>query len=159
RRPRGPGWVLDDRAVRAPGADPADARGHAHRARGQGDRRDRLRRRNRPAGPGLRRRGRGRGGVAPSPLLHGVDQLVVVVEELDAAIASYRALGFTVTPGGRHPIGTHNALIGLDDGAYLELIAFFEPNAEHRWYRRLRQGGGLVDYCLETNDLSGDVAA
>lgn len=92
-------------------------------------------------------------------MLTAIDHLVTVVPELEAAMSSYRGLGFTVTPGGRHPIGSHNALIGLADGSYLELIAFFEPNAQHRWYRRLQQGGGLIDFCLQTDDLDGDVAA
>jgi catechol 2,3-dioxygenase-like lactoylglutathione lyase family enzyme len=90
-------------------------------------------------------------------MLTGIDHLVVVVPELDAAVESYRGLGFTVEPGGRHPIGSHNALIGFADGAYLELIAFFEPNAQHRWYQRLEQGGGLIDFCLQTDDLAADV--
>ncbi len=92
-------------------------------------------------------------------ILSGIDHLVIVVPELVAAIASYRGLGFTVVPGGRHPIGTHNALIAFGDGSYLELIAFFEPNAQHRWYQRLQQGGGLIDFCLQTDDLAGDVRA
>ena len=58
-------------------------------------------------------------------MLKGIDHLVIVVPELEAAVASYRGLGFTVVPGGRHPIGTHNALIAFEEGAYLELIAFF----------------------------------
>jgi len=92
-------------------------------------------------------------------VLRGIDHLVIVVPELEAAIAAYRGLGFTVTPGGRHPIGTHNALVGLADGAYLELIAFFEPAAQHRWYTRLQQGGGLIDFCMQTDALAADVAA
>lgn len=92
-------------------------------------------------------------------MLKGIDHLVIVVPELEAAVASYRGLGFTVVPGGRHPIGTHNALIAFADGSYLELIAFFEPNAQHRWYQRLQQGGGLIDFCLQTDDLAGDAGA
>ncbi len=100
-----------------------------------------------------------RGARGARIILNGIDHLVIVVPELEAAIASYRGLGFTVVPGGRHPIGTHNALIAFADGAYLELIAFFEPNAQHRWYQRLQQGGGLIDICLQTDDLAGDVRA
>jgi catechol 2,3-dioxygenase-like lactoylglutathione lyase family enzyme len=92
-------------------------------------------------------------------MLKGIDHLVIVVPELEAAVASYRGLGFTVVPGGRHPIGTHNALIAFADGSYLELIAFFEPHAQHRWYQRLQQGGGLIDFCLQTDDLAGDARA
>jgi catechol 2,3-dioxygenase-like lactoylglutathione lyase family enzyme len=88
-----------------------------------------------------------------------IDHLVVVVPELDAAAASYRALGFTAVPGGRHPVGTHNVLIAFQDGAYLELIAFYEMNAEHRWWEPLQCGGGLVDFCLQTDDLPADVQA
>ena len=38
-------------------------------------------------------------------MLKGIDHLVVVVPELEAAVASYRGLDFTVVPGGLHPIG------------------------------------------------------
>jgi len=89
-------------------------------------------------------------------MLTGIDHLVIVVADLDTARKSYEALGFTVVPGGRHPIGSHNALIAFDDGAYLELIAFFEPNPAHRWYQRLQQGEGLVDLCMRTDDLGAD---
>ena len=94
-------------------------------------------------------------------MLTGIDHLVIVVRDLDAAITSYRGLGFTVVPGGRHPVGTHNALIALADGAYIELLAFFDPDTpqDHRWWRPLRQGGGLVDFCMGTDDLEADVAA
>lgn len=94
-------------------------------------------------------------------MLTGIDHLVIVVRDLDAATASYRGLGFTVVPGGRHPVGTHNALIALADGAYIELIAFLEPDRpqEHRWWRPLHQGGGLVDFCMGTDNLAADVAA
>jgi len=92
-------------------------------------------------------------------MLNGIDHLVIVVPELNAAIASYSGLEFTVVPGGRHPIGTHNALIAFEDGSYLELIAFFEPNTQHRWFQRLQQGGGLIDFCLQTDDLAADAGA
>jgi catechol 2,3-dioxygenase-like lactoylglutathione lyase family enzyme len=92
-------------------------------------------------------------------MLTGIDHVVIVVPDLDAAIASYGDLGFTVVRGGRHPIGSENALIGLADGAYLELIAFFEPNARHRWRAMLDKGGGLVDVCMQTDDLTADAAA
>src|SRR5438105_11493916 len=92
-------------------------------------------------------------------MLTGIDHVVIVVPDLEAAIKSYEDLGFTVARGGRHPIGSHNALIGLADGAYLELIAFFEPTATHRWRAMLDNGGGLVDFCMQTDDLGADAAA
>lgn len=92
-------------------------------------------------------------------MLTGVDHIVIVVPDLVTAIANYTELGFTVVPGGRHPIGTHNALIAFADGSYIELIAFFEPNPTHRWAQLLEQGGGLIDYCMQTNNLEADSAA
>ncbi|MBI3029742.1 MAG: VOC family protein [Candidatus Rokubacteria bacterium] len=92
-------------------------------------------------------------------MLRGIDHLVVAVPDLDTAIRNYAGLGFTVVPGGRHPVGTHNALIAFADGSYLELIAFYEPTPDHRWWAPLQKGGGLVDFCMQTDDLGGDTAA
>jgi catechol 2,3-dioxygenase-like lactoylglutathione lyase family enzyme len=90
-------------------------------------------------------------------VLTAVDHLVVVVPDLAAAVAGYRALGFTVTEGGRHAVATHNALVGLADGCYIELVAFREPAPAHRWWRALQRGGGLVDYCVAADDFPADV--
>ena len=92
-------------------------------------------------------------------MLLGIDHLVVAVPDLDTAIRNYTGLGFTVVPGGRHPVGTHNALISFADGSYVELIAFYEPSPGHRWWAPLQKGGGLVDFCMQTDDLRGDTAA
>lgn len=92
-------------------------------------------------------------------MLRGVDHLVILVSELESAIASYREQGFTVVPGGHHPTKTHNALIGFADGSYLELLAFYEPNPQSKWWPRLAQGGGLIAVCMQTDDLRGEIAA
>ncbi|HUF93978.1 MAG TPA: VOC family protein [Candidatus Limnocylindria bacterium] len=93
-------------------------------------------------------------------MLTGIDHLVIAVDDLEAARASYTALGFTVVEGGRHTgIGTYNALIAFQDGAYLELIAFYEPRDDHRWFAPLQKGQGLVDFCLQTDDLPADTLA
>lgn len=92
-------------------------------------------------------------------MLTGIDHIVIAVPDLDAATWSYEALGFTVVPGGRHPVGTHNALIAFADGAYIELIAFYEKNTQHKWWEPLQRGGGLVDFCMQTDDLMADTRA
>jgi hypothetical protein len=92
-------------------------------------------------------------------MLIGIDHLVVAVADLEAAARSYRDLGFTVVAGGRHPTATHNALIAFEDGTYLELIAFYEPSPEHRWWAPLQRGGGLVDFCCRTTRLLADTLA
>lgn len=89
-----------------------------------------------------------------------LDHLVILVSNLDQAIADYSVLGFTVTPGGAHADGlTHNALIAFDDATYLELIAFLDPtdSRDNVWgWRHLSPAGGLIDYCMASTDLVGE---
>lgn len=92
-------------------------------------------------------------------MLTGIDHLVLAVPDLDAATTGYEQIGFTVVRGGRHPAATHNALIGFADGSYLELLAFYEPSPNHRWWGPRQQGDGLIDFCLATDDLPADIAA
>lgn len=89
-------------------------------------------------------------------MIVGLDHVVVVVPDLAGAVALYEALGFVVAPGGRHSTGTHNALIGLADGTYIELVAFETPNPAHRWWPALALGGGLVDVCLRSDAITED---
>lgn len=88
-----------------------------------------------------------------------LDHLVVLVFDLDEAVADYRKLGFTVQIGGDHPDGvTHNALVAFADGSYLELIAFRRPAPDRRWWRVGQSiGEGLVDMALLPADTAGAV--
>ncbi len=90
-------------------------------------------------------------------MFRGIDHIVIAVRDLDAAIQHYTDAGFTVVRGGRHNIGTHNALIAFADGAYIELIAFLNPVPGHPWHAALEKGGGIVDFCMQTDDLAADV--
>jgi len=89
----------------------------------------------------------------------GIDHIVVAVADLESAIKDYTELGFAVVRGGKHPRGSYNALIGLADGAYFEILGFYEPMPEHRWWSPTQRGGGVVDYCMGTNDLQADTSA
>ncbi|SMX49477.1 VOC family protein [Maliponia aquimaris] len=68
-----------------------------------------------------------------------LDHIAVLGETLDAAAACATAqLGLPLRPGGRHVrYGTHNRLLGLADGLYLEAIAI-DPEAPEppgpRWF-------------------------
>ena len=90
-------------------------------------------------------------------MLIGIDHIVIVVRDLGRAVRSYADLGFTIVRGGKHPIGTENALIGFADGAYLELLAFVVPDSSHPWFAALAKGGGLVDFCLQTDNLGTEI--
>jgi catechol 2,3-dioxygenase-like lactoylglutathione lyase family enzyme len=89
-------------------------------------------------------------------MLQGIDHIVIVVNDLEQAAKDYEQLGFTVVPGGKHPVGSHNVLISLADGSYIEIIAFYREALDHRWWDPLQKGERLVDFCMQTDDLHGD---
>jgi len=96
-------------------------------------------------------------------MITGFDHIVILVEDLEAGIEQYRRLGFNVTPGGKHPRFTHNALVPFADGTYLELIAFWEQPQSgddmHRWHRHQASGGGLIDFAVASDNLESDIQA
>jgi len=62
---------------------------------------------------------------APSAVEHGIDHVIVAINDLDRGIAKFEELtGVKPVVGGEHPgRGTHNALVSVGDHTYLELIA------------------------------------
>ena len=97
-----------------------------------------------------------------------LDHIVIAVRNLADATADYERMGFTVVRGGTHPGGwTHNALIGLPDGAYLELLAPTDVRFLHdadalsarNFLFALAPGEGVVGLSLATDDLNTAVAA
>ena len=71
-----------------------------------------------------------------------LDHVVYIASDLDQAVEDHRRQGFTVTTGGEHAGGvTHNALISLADGSYVELVGFRRPDPSHRWWRHAAHGG------------------
>ncbi len=93
-------------------------------------------------------------------MILALDHLVVLVRDLAEAVEDYEALGFHVSPGGEHTDGaTHNALIGLADGSYVELLAFQREAPAHRWWRHVAAGEGLIDFALLPGAIEDDVAA
>ncbi len=69
----------------------------------------------------------------------GLDHIAVAGETLDQAASHVTAaLGATMLPGGQHArFGTHNRLLGLAPGLYLEAIAIdpaAPPPPDARWF-------------------------
>jgi catechol 2,3-dioxygenase-like lactoylglutathione lyase family enzyme len=90
-----------------------------------------------------------------------LDHIVIRVQDLEATIAHFSSLGFTVQRGGTHADGaTHNALIGFADGSYFELIAFLRDAPEHRWWDAgNRVGDGFVDFALLPPSVAATIDA
>jgi hypothetical protein len=68
--------------------------------------------------------------------------------------------GSAWSPWAEHAGGlTHNALVGFQDGSYLELFAFREldrSRGAHPWAAVAERGGGWADVALRSDDLLGD---
>jgi hypothetical protein len=93
-------------------------------------------------------------------MILALDHLVILVRDLAEAVEDYEAIGFDVSPGGEHTDGaTHNALVSFADGTYLELLAFQREAPEHRWWRHVAAGEGLIDFALLPGLIEHDVAA
>ncbi len=85
------------------------------------------------------------------------DHIIIAVRDLDAAIADYAALGFAVYYGGKHTHkATHNGLISLADGSYLELLAPVDPNDVDGTIASLAEGEGFAGYALLSQDIQVD---
>ena len=93
------------------------------------------------------------------------DHAVIAVADLERATEAYSALGFDVSPGGRHEHrGTHNALIRFGGADYVELLGVYDPERALQSglngrtlaeFVRERQGG-LVGHCYATDDIEAE---
>ncbi|MEM7733305.1 MAG: VOC family protein [Pseudomonadota bacterium] len=94
-----------------------------------------------------------------------LDHLAVACETLDEGREAVEAaLGVVLQPGGQHPrYGTHNLLLGLEDGLYLEVIAI-DPSAPEpdypRWFDLDRFEGyaRLTNWICRSDDLNAHAA-
>lgn len=94
-----------------------------------------------------------------------LDHIVIAGPNLAAATEmAEAALGVPFGPGGRHEIfGTHNRLLGLDDGLYIETIAV-DPDADKpgrpRWFDLDAFTGAprLTNWVCQTVDLAEAIA-
>jgi len=96
--------------------------------------------------------------------LDALDHLIWVTPDLERGIAELESrLGVRAAPGGRHPgRGTHNALIGLGPGRYLEILAPdpTQPNpVKQRWLGVDAVGEPrLSSWAAKSDDVPGAVA-
>lgn len=94
-----------------------------------------------------------------------LDHLAVAARDLDEGRAAVEeALGVALQPGGQHAhFGTHNLLLGLADGLYLEVIAIdpHAPSPAHaRWFDldRFDAAPRLQTWICRSEDLGAALA-
>lgn len=99
----------------------------------------------------------------------GIDHLVIAVHGFERARQVYGRLGFTLTPVARHPFGTQNSLVQLQD-SFLELLSVVEPDEfpvpppggfsvprfNHRYLERHE---GISMLVLDSKDAEADARA
>ncbi len=101
-----------------------------------------------------------------------LDHLVIAAGSLEAGVSYLEeVLGLSVPEGGKHPLmGTHNCLMQVGNGAFLEIIAI-DPDAPKpdrpRWFglddpdiqARIAQQPHLHTWVIRTDDIADAVAA
>lgn len=94
-----------------------------------------------------------------------LDHIAVAANSLDEGRAYVeQTLGIPLAPGGQHPLmGTHNLLVGLEDGLYFEVIAI-DPDAPKpahpRWFDLDNFSGPprLTNWVCRTPDITAALA-
>ncbi len=86
----------------------------------------------------------------------GLDHIPVAVDDLDAAAADYRALGFTLKPGRAHANGIRNLHAKFRDGTEIELItaptATDATTARYRAFLRAGDGPAYLGFYVPALD-------
>lgn len=95
-----------------------------------------------------------------------LDHFAIAANTLAEATAHVEeALGVPLQPGGEHAVfGTHNRLLGLADGLYLEAIAIdpeATPERQPRWFDLDRFDGAarITNWICRSSDLDSTLAA
>ncbi len=101
-----------------------------------------------------------------------LDHLVVAARSLEEGAAWVQArLGVPMGPGGKHAVmGTHNRLLSLGRGRFLEVIAVdpeAPPPSRPRWFsldapetlERLEQGPALIHWVVRADDIERAIEA
>jgi len=95
-----------------------------------------------------------------------LDHFAIAANTLVEATAHVEeALGVPLQPGGEHAVfGTHNRLLGLADGLYLEAIAIdpeATPERQPRWFDLDRFDGAarITNWICRSGDLDSTLAA
>jgi Glyoxalase-like domain len=105
------------------------------------------------------------GRVAREPLARAaplkVDHASVCGSELESLQQAFAEVGLKADYGGRHANGvTQMALLGLEDGSYLELIAPQKPGAfaGSDWAKFMAADSGACAWAVTVDDVGGELA-
>jgi len=90
-----------------------------------------------------------------------VDHASFCGSDLDKMRQQFASVGLATEYGGPHKTVTHMALLGFDDGSYLELIAPVEPAkpmpADQSWGKQMSGNAGPCAWAVEVSDIKAEV--
>ncbi len=89
-----------------------------------------------------------------------LDHVGICAYDLQSLQDAFASVGLRAEYGGAHATGgTHNALLGFDDGPYLELIALQKPGpvADDRWNTLKPGTSHACFWAVHIDDLKGQV--
>ncbi|MGZ4287269.1 MAG: VOC family protein [Solirubrobacteraceae bacterium] len=95
-----------------------------------------------------------------------IDHAIYGTSDLDAAARRVeKAVGVTAVAGGHHDgLGTHNRIVPLSDGTYIELLAVDDPDEASRspvgaaLQAAIAAGDGLLGWAVAVDDLDAVAA-
>lgn len=89
-----------------------------------------------------------------------IDHVTIAARELEPMRQAFEALGLPPVYGGAHSTGgTHMALVGFDDGSYIELIAAREPGQYGgKWQRQIEADAGPCAWAARAPDIAAEAA-
>ncbi|WIG60104.1 MAG: hypothetical protein OJF49_002852 [Ktedonobacterales bacterium] len=89
-----------------------------------------------------------------------IDHVTIAGPNLDAMLLAFKGIGLTPEYGGPHAgRPTHMALIGFDDGAYIELISTVAPGEASGWWdAAIRENGGPCAWAVGTHEIAAEAA-
>src|SRR5262245_47130104 len=87
-----------------------------------------------------------------------IDHVTLAAPALDPLRGVFAELGLTTDYGGEHGNGvTHMALLGFDDGSYIELIAAITPGTPSPWWNKfIVQDGGPCAWAVGIDDVAAE---
>ncbi len=87
-----------------------------------------------------------------------IDHVTIAGSSLDVLRETFAAQGLATDYGGAHSNGvTHMALLGFDDGSYIELISTLQPGQPSPWWDRfITQNGGPCAWAVQVEDVAAE---
>lgn len=89
-----------------------------------------------------------------------IDHVTIAERDLEPIRQAFEALGLPPVYGGAHSTGgTHMAMVGFDDGSYIELIAAREPGQfGGQWARQIEADAGPCAWAARASGIDAEAA-